>query len=103
MALPPGPLYLLRLIPTFAVPSFVVYIALTLLRFQGFSIPLLLVVPAVVLAQPVYFLLCIHYKQWSDNRIAASLGAIVPPVVQEWSLSTIKAMAETNKSGHPGA
>ena len=104
MELPPGPRYVLRLIPTFAVPSLAVYLALTVLQLQGFcNLSLWFIVPAVLLAKPFLFFWDIHYSKWATRRAAASFGAVVPPVVQEWSIFTIKEIAGTTRTGHPCA
>ena len=104
MELPPGPRYVLRLIPTFAVPSLAVYLTLTVLQLQGFcNLSLWFIVPAVLLAKPILFFWDIHYSKWATRRAAASLGAVVPPVVQEWSIFTIKEIAGTTRTGHPCA
>jgi hypothetical protein len=104
MALPPGPAYLLWLFPYFLIPSATVYVSLRLLDVLAINIPSWLVIAATVAARPTIFLLNFYLgNPWADKRGAVSLGAILPPVVQESTMSIIPRLLESTRSGYPSA
>lgn len=101
MDIPPGPRHFLSLIPTFAIPSLAVYLSLTFLR-DVFYLPAWFIISASVFARPVIFFANIPYSKWANRRAAASLGAVIPPAVQEWSLFTVKECAQIISGDYPG-
>jgi len=102
MALPPGPAYFLWLFPYFAIPSAAVYVPLRLLHVLTFSIPIWLVIAATLVARPTIFLFNFYVgTPWADKRGAVARGAILPPVVQESSMSIIPRLLESTRSGYP--
>ena len=104
MALPPGPAYLLWLFPYFAIPSAAVYVSLKLLDVLTINIPSWLVIATTVLARPTIFLYNFYIGiPWADKRGAVSRGAILPPVVQESTISIIPRLLEGTRSGYPSA
>ncbi|KAF8810034.1 cytochrome P450 monooxygenase pc-3, partial [Phlegmacium glaucopus] len=78
MQLVPGPLYLLRTFPYFAVPSTIVYAGLTLAK-EHLSLP----VPS-----------------WLASRNAAANNAIVAPHVRESAFTIISKIAHSFKEGY---
>jgi hypothetical protein len=104
MAIPPGFSYLLWLFPYFAIPSSAVYVSLRLLDVLTINTPSWLVIAATVLARPTIFLFNFYIgTPWADNRGAVSRGAILPPVVQESTMSIIPRLLEGTRSGYPSA
>ena len=103
MQLPPGPLYLLRKFPYFAVPSIIVYACLTLAkRHLSLDIPTWLTVFTVLLARPAIFIFKRYYSRFADSRHAAANNAVVAPRVRESAFSIISKIAETVRRGYPG-
>lgn len=104
MAFPPGPAYLLWLFPYFLIPSAAVYVSLRLLDVLTINIPSWLVIAATVAARPTIFLFNFYLgNPWADKRGAVSRGAILPPVVQESTMSIIPRLLEGTRSGYPSA
>ena len=104
MQLPPGPLYLLRTFPSFAVPSTIVYACLTLAKEHlSLAIPTWLTVFATLLARPVVFIFNRYYSRFADSRAAAANNAVVAPRVRESPFSIISKMSHSLKEGYPGA
>jgi hypothetical protein len=104
MASPPGPAYLLWLFPYFLIPSAAVYASLRLLDILIINIPSWLVIAATVAARPTIFLFNFYLgNSWADKRGADSRGAILPPVVQESTMSIIPRLLEGTRSGYPSA
>ncbi|KAF9475908.1 cytochrome P450 monooxygenase pc-3 [Pholiota conissans] len=102
MALPPGPAYLLRLLPYFILPSMTVYVFLRLS--EGlFSIVLsnCLTIPVIILAKPILFFATRHYRKVKDNWDANANNAILPPHVQESVYSMFVKLGESLRSGFP--
>ena len=104
MQLPPGPLYLLRTFPYFAVPSSIVYACLTLAKGSlSFPIPTWLIVSTTVLARPAIFIFNRYYSRIADSRAAAANNAVVAPHVRESPLSIISTITKSIREGYPGA
>ena len=102
MQLAPGPLYLLRNLPYFAIPSAIVYACLTLAKEHlSPAIPTWLTVFIAVLARPAIFIFNRHYSRFADNRNAAANNAVVAPHVRGSALSLISKLSRARK-GYPG-
>jgi hypothetical protein len=102
MQLAPGPLYLLRKFPYFAVPSTIVYACLTLAKEHLIlAIPTWLTVFIAVLARPAIFIFNRHYSRFADSREAAANNAVVAPHVRGSALSLISKISRDRK-GDPG-
>ena len=103
MHFPPGPLYLLRNFPYFAIPSTIVYTCLTLSKKHlDIDIPTWFTVFTVILARPAIFIFNRYHSRFSDSRHAAASNAIVAPRVRESAFSIISKIAKTLKKGYPG-
>jgi hypothetical protein len=104
MVLPPGPSYLLRIFPYFAIPSTIVYACLTLAkRNLSLAVPTWLTVFAIILARPAIFFFNRYYSRFADSRKAAANNAVVAPHVRESPFSVMAKIAESFKNGYPGA
>ena len=104
MQLPPGPPYLLRSFPHFAVPSIIVYTCLTLAKkYLSVAVPTWLTVSAVILARPAIFFFNRYFKRFSDGRDAAANNAVLAPYVQGSVFSIISKITESVTKGYPGA
>ena len=104
MQLPPGPLYLLRNFPYFAIPSTIVYACLTLAKKHlNLDIPTWLTVFTVLLARPAIFIFNRYYSGFADSRNAAANNAVVAPRVRESAFSIISKIANNLKEGYPGS
>ena len=102
MQLAPGPLYLIRNLPYFAIPSTIVYTCLTLTKeYLDVAIPTWLTVFIAVLARPAIFIFNRHYSRFADNREAAANNAIVAPHIRGTGLSLVSKLARSVK-GYPG-
>jgi hypothetical protein len=98
----PGPLYLIRNLPYFAVPSTIVYACLTLAKEHlNLAIPIWLTVFIAVLARPAIFIFNRHYSRFSDRRDAAAKNAVVVPHVRGTGLSLVSKLARAGNS-YPG-
>ncbi|KAJ3503620.1 hypothetical protein NLJ89_g8348 [Agrocybe chaxingu] len=103
MNLPPGPTYLLRLFPSYAIPSTLVYFSLrNLANWATFSISSWLLVFVSFLARPLFFFAQVQYANLINKREAAKMGAVLAPTVKASGLQTIKIMVETLREGYPG-
>lgn len=103
MALPPGPVYLLRLLPSFVIPSLAVYIFLRFLEAtHDIIFPKCLAIPAITLAKPILFFATRYYWKLKDRRNASAKNAILVPYVQNSVYSTIVKLVESIRSGYPG-
>ena len=100
MQLAPGPLYLIRNLPYFVVPSTIVYTCLTLAK-EHLSIPTWLTVFIAVLARPAIFIFNRHYSRFADRGNAAANNAVVAPHVRGSALSLVSKLARAGK-GYPG-
>ncbi|KAF8189713.1 cytochrome P450 monooxygenase pc-1 [Pholiota molesta] len=104
MELPPGIIYLLGSFPAYFIPALLVYISLTLLReyrWLGFDIPQWLIVALAICSRPIWITWGVICNKLTRRKVAASLGAVIPPVVQEWSIFTVSKFAETLRHGYP--
>lgn len=108
MELPPGPLYLFRLIPALAIPSALVFAALKLAeRELGTSPPAWMVVIALLTIHPFLFIAERCFSKYRDSRNAAANSAFLPPnVTEQWpyfaGLSMMSQMVQELKAGYPG-
>jgi cytochrome P450 len=98
MQLPPGPSYLLRSFPYFAVPSTIVYACLSLAKEH---IPTWLTVFAAVFARPTIFIFNRYYSRIAESRDAAANNAVIPPHVRESPFSIISKIDQSFKKGYP--
>jgi hypothetical protein len=104
MQLPPGPSYLLRSFPHFAVPSTIAYACLTLAKtYLNLAVPTWLTVCAAILARPMIFFFNRYYSEFSDSRDAAANNAVLAPYVRESAFSIISKISESVANGYPGA
>jgi hypothetical protein len=104
MSLPPGPAYLLRIIPYYA-PSLLICLGFRWLQeydhtLQG--IPTWLLILATLVARPLCAFLSLYWADFANARTAATHGAVRPPTVKEGTLSLISRMAESTRHGYPG-
>ena len=103
MSLPPGVRYVLQAIPSFVLPSTVVYLCLKFLQHQTeLKIASWLVAFLTVLAKPVSLLLNKFYTRFRDQRAAAANDAILPPTVSGNPLAVISKLVESIENGYPG-
>ena len=104
MQLPPGPLYLLRGFPYFAVPSTIVYTCITLAKKHlSLAVPTWLTAAAVILARPTISIFNQYYSRFADNRDAAANNAVLAPIIRESIFSVISKISTSFKKGYPGA
>src|SRR5437016_2726602 len=103
LKLQPGPIYVLGILPKFIIPSGTVYLSLRLLQERLLDIPPSLVFAATALALPLLFVFTRYFTIWTNNRAAIANGAVLPPQVQESTLSIISSLTEGIRSGYPGA
>ena len=104
MQLPPGPSYLLRSFPHFAIPSAIVYASLTLAKkYLSLAVPAWLTVFAVILARPAIFFFNRYYSRFADSRDAAANNAVLAPYVREPTFSVMARIAKSVTKGYPGA
>ena len=102
MQFAPGPLYLLRISPYFAVPSTIVYACLTVAKEHlGLAIPTWLTVFTVVLARPTIFIFNRYYSRFADSRDAAANDAVIVPHVRESAFSIISKITQSFLEGYP--
>jgi hypothetical protein len=103
MQLAPGPSYLLRRIPYFAIPSTFVYACLTLAKQHlGLAIPSWLTVFAAVFARPGIFIFNRYYSRFSDSRNAALNNATLAPHIRESAFTVISKLSQSFRDGYPG-
>ena len=104
MQLAPGPLYLIRNLPYFVIPSTIVYACLTQAKEHHLSVlalPTWLTVLIAVLARPALFIFNRHYSRFADRRKAAANNAVVAPHVRRSAFSLLAQLARAAK-GYPG-
>ncbi|KAF8185157.1 cytochrome P450 [Pholiota molesta] len=103
MDLPPGIVYISHLIAGYYHAA-CIYFVLQLLQayYQpSFQIPFWWGITALVLSRPIFLALGFYSASWANKRTAVELGAIIPPVVQDWSINVVKQMAATSRVGFP--
>ena len=105
ISLPPGPVYVLQNLPSIITPpATVLLVAHVLPRFE-FELPAWAVILSTFLSLPVTLTARILWKDFADERDAASHGAVLPPrVYSKWpgGISLLKETVENLKSGYPG-
>ncbi|KAJ7250360.1 cytochrome P450 monooxygenase pc-3 [Mycena rebaudengoi] len=105
MPIPPGILYLCRVVPLAILPSAATYVVLTRIFHQfGIEPPARIVLLATVLAQPIVFLSSILYRSLTNLNDAASRGAtLIPRVPDQWpgGLSSLSLIGKGLQSGYP--
>ena len=104
--LPPGPLYLSRLIAHSIPPTVVGYIVLReLVKHFDFAISNTLLVIAALFTRPTYAILSSVWCDWSNWLDARRKGAVIVQNVRDpWpgGLGVVAAMVKSFKSGYPG-
>ena len=104
--LPPGPLYLSRLIAHSIPPSVVGYIILrVLVKHFNFGISFSLLVIAALFTRPTCAILSSIWSDWSNWLDAKRQGAVIVQHVRDpWpgGLGVVAAMVKSFKSGYPG-
>jgi len=104
MQLAPGPLYLLRIFPYFAIPSTIVYAGLTLAKEHlGLTISSWLTVLTALLARPAIFIFNRYHSRFADSNNAAANNAVLAPHVRESAFSIINKLSNHFKRDYPGA
>ncbi|KAF8189728.1 cytochrome P450 [Pholiota molesta] len=102
MDLPPGAVYILHLIAGYYDAARIYFFLQLLQAYQpSFHIPFWWGIAAFVLSRPVFLAVRFYSTSWANKRTAAELGAVIPPVVQDSSISVVKQMAETSRVGYP--
>ena len=100
--LSPGQKYVLDLLPTFLIPSVLVYASLTVSKNQfDVDIPSWIVAILTIIARPVLFLAEMRYKRWADHRAAAAHGAVLPTDVPLSPWKIIAGIEASIESGYP--
>ncbi|KJA14651.1 hypothetical protein HYPSUDRAFT_48962 [Hypholoma sublateritium FD-334 SS-4] len=108
MELPPGPLYLLRLLPSLVVPSAVVFAILKVAEREfDISLPPWVIVTALLSTHPILFIAQRYFSKYRDAKNAAANNAFLPPnVTEQWpyfaGLSMMSQMVQELKDGYPG-
>ncbi|KAJ3499527.1 hypothetical protein NLJ89_g10090 [Agrocybe chaxingu] len=98
----PGLTYLQRVVPHFAIPSAVVYLALRIANdFLPITIPSWVIIPATLFARPIIFFASSWYSDIANKRDAAARGAVMAPMVNASSFKIIGDIVETLKGGFP--
>jgi len=101
MDLPPGPVYVLQNLHLVILPSAAVYLTSRLARHLDIVTPPWILIAAIIFTLPALAFAKDQYKGWKDRRAAKSLGAILPPHVQE-SAFTVAKKALRSLHGFPG-
>ncbi|PPR07845.1 hypothetical protein CVT24_002990 [Panaeolus cyanescens] len=102
MGLPPGPIYVLKLVPHLGLLVGGVVGVITYTGQQlGFNVPAWASVPIAVLALPCFRLAYQQYLNFADDRNAKRLGAVRPPVLKESSRAIIGKLTESILNGYP--
>ncbi|KDR74434.1 hypothetical protein GALMADRAFT_141472 [Galerina marginata CBS 339.88] len=108
MEIPPGPLYIFKLLPFLLGPPAVTFSLLRLAEvYLGAVIPTSVSVVAVLLARPLLSVFQRYHTRYVDRRAAAANNAFIIPHVEEKrpkfaGLSLIKLLIEDFKTGYPG-
>ncbi|KAJ8072723.1 Protein kinase alk2 [Marasmius tenuissimus] len=81
MEIPPGIVYLTKKIPRIFVPLSTLYAAHRIREtYLNFDLPDWVVITSYLVCLPATFTCVVLYKKYRNNRIAASLGAVIPPM-----------------------
>ncbi|KAF9040806.1 cytochrome P450 monooxygenase pc-1 [Panaeolus papilionaceus] len=102
MGIPPGPVYILKLIPRIGLLVGGVAGAINYTGQQlGLSIPAWVTVPVAILALPAFRLAYHYYCNFMDDRNARKLGAVRPPALKESSRAIISKLMDSIVNGYP--
>lgn len=104
--LPPGVPFVLSALPGLLGPPTLVYLA-SLVAHNNYSydLPQWALVLACVLSLPVVFTISVTYRDFVNARDARANGAVMPPVVKDWtpgSFKNLKAVVDNFNHGYPG-
>ncbi len=106
MGLPPGPRYLLHLIPHLALPPLLV---LTFLHILSINLatppPLYLRILTFALSWPLSFVVLVQWRSWTNRSNAAAIGAVMPEEVKHTlpgSLDLLMKMFENDRKLYLG-
>lgn len=108
MDVPPGLRYLNSLLPFFAIPPCIVFLAIRFANvYLGVHIPTTLTILATIFARPGLSVFQRYYTRYVDRRNAAANNAFILPHVEEKrpnfaGLSIMKLLLEDFKHGYPG-
>ena len=106
MRLPPGPRYLLHLIPQLTLPPLFTLVALHVLSLNvSAPLPLYAQILAFALSWPLAFALLVQWRSWANRWNAASRGAVMPEEVEHklpGSVDLLMKMFENDKSLYLG-
>ena len=108
MDIPPGLRYLNSLLPFFAIPPCIVFLAIRFANvYHGATIPANWTVLATLLARPALSVFQRYYTRYVDRRNAAANNAFILPHVEEKrpnfaGLSIMKRLLEDFRHGYPG-
>ncbi|KAM5541252.1 hypothetical protein V8D89_005181 [Ganoderma adspersum] len=101
IGLPPGPRYLLHLIPQLTLPPLFTLVVLHVLTLNLASpLPLYTQILAFTLSWPLAFALLIQWRSWANRWNAASRGAVMPEEVEHklpGSVDLLMKMFENDK------
>ncbi|PPQ71744.1 hypothetical protein CVT24_006508 [Panaeolus cyanescens] len=114
---PPGPRHLITFLPRLFGPSFVVIASLNLWNVYIarnaqltsrlcprllVEVPIWAIVALGLVARPAWFYIGFYLDRFSDWRAARTLGAVLPPIVQDSALSIISKRKKSIQNGYPG-
>lgn len=108
MEMPPGPLYLFKLLPFFLVPPVTVIAILRIDQvFLGTKVPTWLYIAAGLLVRPFLSIFQRYYTRYLDSRAADANAAFIIPHVEEKrpgfaGLSIMSALVKDFKNAYPG-
>ncbi|OCH88145.1 cytochrome P450 [Obba rivulosa] len=106
MAVPPGLWYIFNRFPGVLAPPAIVYVASILCRnYYRIDIPTWALVPAYVFSLPLALFLAVQWRRFANNRNAARLNAVLPPMVDfKWpgSIDNIRKVVHATKHGYLG-
>ncbi|KAF9475888.1 cytochrome P450 monooxygenase pc-3 [Pholiota conissans] len=108
MELPPGPRFLLRLLPAIVIPCVTVVGLLRLIEIEtGTSVPIWAFALGVLAIHPALFIFRRAYSRYAEARAAAASNAFMPPhVVEQWpyygGLTIMRTLVNDLKNGYPG-
>ncbi|KAF9547694.1 cytochrome P450 monooxygenase pc-2 [Agrocybe pediades] len=104
MEIPPGLVYLSKRLPSYAILSTFVYLALHWARNSnvfGFGLPSWVEIVISILARPVFLAWKSVYRGYKDSWTAATLGAEIPPYVGQSIYTTLREWQRMVEKGYP--